>query len=100
MDRFGIFNFIFIFKNCIHAKLTVSLFFELIIVDRYAAGASVQVLLFSVVAIQIKRVAPDAHTFLEIIRCRYGLTAHKIFLVFGLTTNVIVTAMLILGGTI
>jgi SSS family transporter len=65
----------------------------------YAAGASVQVLLFSVIAIQIKRVAPDAHTFVEIIRCRYGLRAHKIFLAFGLTTNVIVTAMLILGGS-
>ncbi|GIL54634.1 hypothetical protein Vafri_10364 [Volvox africanus] len=64
----------------------------------YAAGATVQVLLFAVLAVEIKRKAPTIHTFLEIIRCRWGTTAHIIFTVYGFLTNIIVTAMLILGG--
>ena len=65
----------------------------------YAAGASIQVLLFGILAIELKRKAPNAHTFLEIIRARYGNGSHKIFLVFALMTNMIVTAMLLLGGS-
>ena len=64
----------------------------------YAAGASIQVLLFGILAIELKRKAPNAHTFLEIIRARYGGGAHRVFLVFALMTNMIVTAMLLLGG--
>ena len=65
----------------------------------YAAGASIQVLLFGILAIELKRKAPNAHTFLEIIRARYGNTSHKVFLVFALMTNMLVTAMLLLGGS-
>ncbi|WP_316507076.1 sodium:solute symporter family protein [Nitrosopumilus sp.] len=65
----------------------------------YAAGASIQVLLFGILAIELKRKAPNAHTFLEIIRARYGNGAHRVFLVFALMTNMIVTAMLLLGGS-
>ncbi len=65
----------------------------------YAAGASIQVLLFGILAIELKRKAPNAHTFLEIIRARYGNGTHKVFLVFALMTNMIVTAMLLLGGS-
>ena len=64
----------------------------------YAAGASIQVLLFGILAIELKRKAPNAHTFLEIIRARFGDGAHRVFLVFALLTNMIVTAMLLLGG--
>ena len=64
----------------------------------YAAGATIQVLLFGILAIELKRKAPNAHTFLEIIRARYGNGAHKIFLGFALTCNMIVTGMLLLGG--
>ena len=64
----------------------------------YAAGASIQVLLFGILAIELKRKAPNAHTFLEIIRARFGECAHRVFLVFALMTNMIVTAMLLLGG--
>lgn len=35
---------------------------------------------------------------LELVRARWGTTAHIVFLVFGLLTNIIVTSMLILGG--
>jgi SSS family transporter len=64
----------------------------------YAAGASIQVILFAIVAIELKRKAPSSHTFLEFVHTRYGKDAHKILLVFALMTNTIVTAMLVLGG--
>lgn len=64
----------------------------------YAAGASIQVILFSILAIELKRKAPMTHTFPEMIYVRYGKHSHKVFLFFALMTNTIVTAMLVLGG--
>ena len=64
----------------------------------YAAGASIQVILFSIIAIELKRKAPMTHTFPEMIYVRYGRHSHKVFLFFALLTNTIVTAMLVLGG--
>jgi len=64
----------------------------------YASGATIQILLFGILAIEIKRRAPAAHTFLEIIKARWGTAAHIVFLVFGLLANLIVSAMLLLGG--
>lgn len=66
----------------------------------YAAGATIQILLFAIVAIHLKRKAPHAHTFLEFIGQRFDRKNHKLMLVFALMTNVIVTAMVILGGAI
>ncbi|CAL3973585.1 unnamed protein product [Diplocarpon coronariae] len=65
----------------------------------YASGATVQILLFATIAIELKRRAPNAHTFLEVIRARYGTPAHCVFIVFGLMTNILVTAMLLTGGS-
>jgi SSS family transporter len=64
----------------------------------YAAGASIQVVLFAILAIELKRKAPTSHTFPEVILARFGRHAHKVFLFFALMTNTIVTAMLVLGG--
>jgi SSS family transporter len=64
----------------------------------YAAGATVQVLLFGVLAISLKKVAPSAHTMCEIVNARWGRTAHKTFLMFAILANIIVTSMLLLGG--
>ena len=64
----------------------------------YASGATIQVLLFAILAIEIKRKCPAIHTMLEIVVVRWGQTAHMTFLFFGLLTCLIVTAMLILGG--
>lgn len=55
----------------------------------YASGATVQILLFATLAIELKRKAPNAHTFLEVIKARYGPYAHLTFMVFGLCTNVL-----------
>ncbi|CAN7028132.1 unnamed protein product [Brassica oleracea var. botrytis] len=65
----------------------------------YASGATIQVLLFGVMAIEIKRKAPNAHTVCEIVKARWGTATHIVFLVFCLATNVVVTAMLLLGGS-
>jgi urea-proton symporter len=53
-----------------------------------------QILLFATLAIELKRKAPNAHTFLEVIRARYGTTTHFVYIIFGLMTNILVTAML------
>ena len=64
----------------------------------YASGATIQILLFGILAIEIKRRAPNAHTFLECIRVRWGKCAHLTFMFFGLAANLIVSSMLLLGG--
>ncbi|POR38921.1 Putative urea active transporter 1 [Tolypocladium paradoxum] len=65
----------------------------------YASGATVQILLFATLAITLKKRAPNAHTFLEAIKARYGAPAHFTFIAFGLVTNVLVSLMLIAGGS-
>ncbi|KAL2868815.1 sodium:solute symporter family protein [Aspergillus lucknowensis] len=65
----------------------------------YASGATVQIILFATLAIELKRRAPNAHTFLEAIRARYGAVVHVVFIVFCLMTNILVTAMLLTGGS-
>ena len=78
--------------------LTLSLTHFVYIFHRYASGATIQVLLFGVLAIKLKKVAPTAHTVAEIVNARWGRTAHKTFLFFCFSANIIVTAMLLLGG--
>jgi hypothetical protein len=63
----------------------------------YAAGATIQIMLFSIISVQLKIRAPGAKTFLQVIRARFDKKTHVTFCVFGLLTNVIVTAMLMLG---
>lgn len=65
----------------------------------YASGATVQILLFATLAIELKKRAPNAHTFLEVVRARYGTVAHIVFIIFGLVTNILVSLMLIIGGS-
>ena len=64
----------------------------------YASGATIQILLFAILAIQIKIRAPHMHTYLEVIKIRWGTTSHVVFMVFGFLCNCIVTSMLMLGG--
>ncbi|THH08672.1 hypothetical protein EW145_g2548 [Phellinidium pouzarii] len=65
----------------------------------YGAGATVQVLLFAQLAAKLKMNAPSAHTWLEIVHARWGVIGHLIFMFFGFATNIIVSSMLILGGS-
>ena len=65
----------------------------------YASGATVQIILFATLAIELKRRAPNSHTFLEVIKARYGTATHLVYITFALMTNVLVTAMLLTGGS-
>ncbi|GMM38863.1 Dur3 protein [Saccharomycopsis crataegensis] len=65
----------------------------------YASGACVQIILFAFLAIKAKQLAPEAHTYLEIIKTRYGKAAHGVYMFFALATNILVTAMLLTGGS-
>ncbi|KAK4949672.1 hypothetical protein LTR10_011513 [Elasticomyces elasticus] len=65
----------------------------------YAAGATVQILMFSILACKTKMNAPRCHTFLEIIQVRYGRAAHLVFIFFALVTNILVGSQLLLGGS-
>ncbi|KAJ6614597.1 solute symporter family transporter [Mycena sp. CBHHK59/15] len=65
----------------------------------YAAGATVQILMFAVLACKVKQNAPRCHTYLEIIYTRYGVATHWVFIFFGLLTNILVGSQLLLGGS-
>ncbi|XP_022084721.1 urea-proton symporter DUR3-like [Acanthaster planci] len=64
----------------------------------YAAGATIPLLLFATLSAQMKTRAPGAKTFLQVIMARFGPRTHLVFCFFALLTNIIVTAMLMLGG--
>ncbi|KAJ4370643.1 hypothetical protein N0V83_005164 [Neocucurbitaria cava] len=65
----------------------------------YAAGATVQILMFSILACKVKQNAPRCHTYLEIVKARYGTVAHLVFMVFAFVTNILVGSQLLLGGS-
>lgn len=65
----------------------------------YAAGATVQILMFSILACKTKMNAPRAHTYLEIIQARYGTSGHLVFMFFAFLTNILVGSQLLLGGS-
>lgn len=44
--------------------------------------------------------ALQAHTFLEIIQCRWGTKAHLVFMFIAFMTNFIVTIMMIMGAVV
>lgn len=64
----------------------------------YASGATIQILLYGILAIEVKRKAPTSHTFLELVDARWGKAAHLTFMMFGFFAQTLVTMMLILGG--
>jgi len=64
----------------------------------YASGATIQVLLFGILAIEVKRRARTAHTMCEMVLARWGKPAHITFILFAFMTNIIVSSMLLLGG--
>jgi Na+/proline symporter len=65
----------------------------------YAAGATVQILMFSILACKVKQNAPRCHTYLEIINARYGRFGHLVFMAFAFLTNILVGSQLLLGGS-
>lgn len=65
----------------------------------YAIGGTVQVLLFVLLGLQMKIVAPGVHTIAELVRVRFGKPGHWMFLVYCAATNVLVSSLLLLGGS-
>merc|ERR1712038_1662669 len=65
----------------------------------YGGGATIQIILFSVLSIMLKTRAPGAKTFLQVIKARFGKRTHIVFCVFAFFTNVIVMMSLTIAGT-
>ncbi|PSK37215.1 hypothetical protein C7M61_003642 [Candidozyma pseudohaemuli] len=65
----------------------------------YAVGGALEVTLFMFLAIEIKRRAPAAHTISEIFHFRFGKWGHIVFLCYCMATNVLTSALLLLGGS-
>jgi hypothetical protein len=64
----------------------------------YASGATIQILLFAFLAARVKQRASHMHTFLEVVKVRFGTVTHCIMMAFAVATNIIVSSMLLLGG--
>lgn len=56
-------------------------------------------MLFTIVALQMKRKATGAHTIVEIVKARFGKAAHCIYLFYSCATNTIIASMLLLGSS-
>ncbi|GME67293.1 unnamed protein product [[Candida] boidinii] len=65
----------------------------------YGVGGTIQVTLFLFLAIQIKLRAPAAHTVSECFSVRFGPAGHWMFLCYCVVTNVLVSSLLLLGGS-
>ncbi|EKM51513.1 uncharacterized protein PHACADRAFT_212160 [Phanerochaete carnosa HHB-10118-sp] len=65
----------------------------------YGVCGTVSIIFFSVIASAVKRNANGARTFLEIVRARFGTPAHLMFLFYAIFTSLMVSAILLLGGS-
>lgn len=65
----------------------------------YGAGASVQIFVFAVAAMELKRRAPGAHTFLEVARIRYGKAGHIVFIIYSTIYAIINCVNILVGGS-
>ncbi len=64
----------------------------------YGAGACVQIVIFCTAAIELKRRAPNAHTFQEALRQRFDTKAHIISLLYSLGQQTVYSANLLING--
>ncbi|KAL2816596.1 Sodium:solute symporter family-domain-containing protein [Aspergillus cavernicola] len=65
----------------------------------WANGQSVMICCFAYLAIQAKLKAPNAHTLLELIRVRYGLAAHILWIVMALLNNIFNFTSMLVGAS-
>ncbi|KAF8850323.1 Na+/proline symporter [Acephala macrosclerotiorum] len=65
----------------------------------FAAGCSPMIVFFSLLGISCKLKIPEAHTLLEIVRIRYGTTAHLVFMFLCLVNNLFAVANMLLGAS-
>ncbi|GJJ10478.1 hypothetical protein Clacol_004704 [Clathrus columnatus] len=55
----------------------------------YGVGGTIQLSIFTMIAAKIKMNANGAHTFLEIVKVRFGTSAHLLFTFYGVLCNLI-----------
>ncbi|KAL8287292.1 hypothetical protein RQP46_003744 [Phenoliferia psychrophenolica] len=87
--------------------LGVGLFFSALMIgltavqNRYTSYKATNVAEFTSAShsVKLKMNAPHAHTFLEVVKARWGLAGHLTFGFFSFATNIIVSSMLITGGS-
>lgn len=65
----------------------------------YGIGGTIQILLFVFLAIEIKRNSPGCHTVAQLISVPFGKGGHICYLCYCITTNVLVSSLLLLGGS-
>ncbi|KIK45666.1 hypothetical protein CY34DRAFT_22415 [Suillus luteus UH-Slu-Lm8-n1] len=65
----------------------------------YGVGGTIQVAMFGMVASKVKQNANGAHTFLEIVKARFGTSAHILFTFYGFLCILLVCGSLLLGGS-
>lgn len=65
----------------------------------YAIGGSIQVIFFVFLAIQIKKNSPGCHTVAQLICVRFGKAGHICYLCYCVATNVLISSLLLLGGS-
>lgn len=56
-------------------------------------------MLFSTLAIELKRRAPNAQTFLQVVKVRYGPATHVVFTTYCFVYQIILSVNLLVGGS-
>ncbi|CAL1697446.1 unnamed protein product [Somion occarium] len=64
----------------------------------YGVGGTIQLAFFAMIAAKIKMNANGAHTFLEIVKVRFGTAAHLLFTFYAFLCILVVCGSLLLGG--
>ncbi|KZV72202.1 Na+/solute symporter [Peniophora sp. CONT] len=64
----------------------------------YGVGGTIQLAMFGMIAAKVKMNANGAHTFLEIVKARFGTGAHILFIFYAFVCVMIVSGSLLLGG--
>ncbi|KAI0742384.1 Na+/solute symporter [Daedaleopsis nitida] len=64
----------------------------------YGAGGTLQLAVMAMVAAKVKMNANGAHTFLEIVKARFGTGAHLLFTFYAFLCILFVSGLLLLGG--
>lgn len=65
----------------------------------YAAYANVQVFVFAIAAVELKRRAPGAHTVLEVTRIRYGTVGHATQIFYSTLRQIFNSVNILIGGS-
>lgn len=65
----------------------------------YAAYANVQIFVFAIAAVELKRRAPGAHTVLEVTRIRYGTLGHATQIFYSTLRQIFNSVNILIGGS-